>query len=97
MTEAHPLQRIVELAAQLSPSLLPVLDHRALTGLHTDSKPADMTVEARWPTKQDFWPYGEAAWFIRGVLLAVRDHLPDEGNGAWLKTAWFLEPPEPRP
>jgi hypothetical protein len=77
------LTRIVELAQSTSPSLLPDLDHRALQ--------ARSVLPPRWATKEDQWPYGEAAWFIREVLLAVRDEFPE---GHWMKTAWYLEQPE---
>jgi hypothetical protein len=82
-TRDEALARIIEIAQNMSPSLLPDLDYRAL---HARS-----VLAPRWATKEDQWPYGEAAAFIRGVLLAVRDEFPE---GHWMKTAWYLEPPE---
>jgi hypothetical protein len=88
------LERIVELAQRLSPSLLPDLDHKARRADPSRPFYDDHKQVWRWSTKEDQWPYGEAAWFIREVLLTIRDEFPD---GHWMKTAWYLNPPEQQP
>jgi hypothetical protein len=65
MNHDEALAKIIDLAQHLAPSLLPDLDSRAH---HPEQRPHAVrgVQQWRWATKEDQWPYGEAAEFIRG-------------------------------